>query len=257
VTYVVPWWSPSKFVCWDTCPREFYLRYVQRVPMVPTEALHFGTAVHKGLEAHFQGGDGEVAFRRTWRTLSDELRQSGYDVASHLSRTGLELIEKVTALGLVGEPERKVWIRTDAYLGAPILGYADLWSPQTDTIFDFKTTVGAWSAARAEKEVWQPCLYSYAYRSEMEVLPRFEYIVLNRVTGTLERFETQRSDDQIMDALSRAREIATAVQREQFDCQCRTGADCPECGARWEHGHVCDLSKSTKIRLSGTDIQAA
>ena len=252
MTYIVPWWSPSKFVCWDACPQEFFQRYVEQVPMSPTEALHFGTAVHKGLEAHFRGDDGELAFRRTWRELTAELRQLGHEVASHLSRTGLELIEKVVRLGLVGEPERQVWMRTDCYLGAPILGYVDLWSPQTNTIYDFKTTVGAWSAARAEKETWQPCLYSYAYRSEFGVLPRFEYIVLNRVTGVLERFETQRSDDQIMDALSRARDIAVAVQQELFECQCRTGADCPECSVKWEHGHVCDLSRHPRIRLGGT-----
>lgn len=249
MTYIVPWWSPSKFVCWDACPQEFYQRYVLHVPMVPTEALHFGTAVHKGLEAHFRGSDGELAFRRAWRTLSDELAAAQIVVDARLSKTGLELVEKVANLGLSGEPERKIWVRTDDYLTAPLLGYVDLWCPDTHTIVDFKTTVGAWSAERAEKEVWQPCLYSWVYYQETGVLPKFEYIVLNRVTGTLSRFTTHRTGEQIMDALSGAREIAVAVKNNQFDCRCRTGADCPECGAKWEHGHTCEMAKGTRIRL--------
>jgi hypothetical protein len=249
VTFVVPWWSPSKFVCWEACPAEFFGRYVKHQAMAPTVALHFGTAVHKGLEAHFRGQDGEIAFRRAWRELSAELIVAGQDVSSDLSRTGLDLVEKVIDLGLVGTPERKIWVRTEAYLNAPILGYVDLWCD--GTIVDFKTTVGAWSDARAQKEVWQPCLYSYAYWLETGELPVFEYIVLNRATGALQRFRTQRTHQQISDALARAREIAVAVEKEQFECRCGTGADCPECGAKWVHGHVCDMAKGTRIRLGG------
>jgi hypothetical protein len=253
MTYVAPYWSPSKFACWDQCPQEFYRRYVLREPMQPTEAMHFGTAVHRGLEAHFRGEDGELAFRRAWRTLSDELNAAGIVVDSKLAKTGLELVEKVTELGLSGEPERKIWVRTDSYLNAPLLGYVDLWCPDTHTIIDFKTTMGAWSAQRAEKEVWQPCLYSWVYYQETGVFPCFEYIVLNRVTGALSRFTTQRTGEQIMGALSRAREIAVSIEKEQFECRCRTGADCPECGAQWEHGHQCDMAKGLRIRLSTTE----
>jgi hypothetical protein len=248
VTYIVPWWSPSKFVCFDQCPALFKERYIDRVPMPPTEALHFGTAVHKGLEAHFRAEDGELAFRRVWRQLVQQLDH----VDPGLSKIGLDLIEKVVDLGLSGEPERKIWMRTDDMLGAPTLGYADLWCPDTRTIIDFKTTVGAWSAERAEKETWQPCLYSYAFWLEHDTLPRFEYIVLNRATGALQRFETQRTHEQIDAAFQRAAVIAKAVRLERWDCACRTGADCPECGAKWEHNHVCQLSTGTRIRLKGT-----
>lgn len=218
--------------------------------MAPTEALHFGSAVHKGLEAHYRGGDGELTFRRTWRMLSAELSERGVIVSPLLSKMGLDLVGKVVDLDISGEPERKIWCRTDDYLNAPLLGYVDLWCPETHTIIDFKTTVGSWSQARAEKEVWQPCLYSWAYYQEMGVFPKFEYIVLNRVTGALSSFQTMRTGEQIMDALSRARQIAVDVAAEQFDCRCRTGADCPECGAKWEHGHVCEMVKGTRIRLS-------
>lgn len=219
-----------------------------REPMFPTEALHFGTAVHKGLEAHYRGTDGELVFRRTWRELSESLRNDGFEVSQGLSKIGLDLLEKVVDLNLSGEPEKKIWVRTEDYTVAPILGYADLWDTDTHTIFDFKTTVGAWSEARAEKETWQPCLYSYAYWLETGTLPTFEYIVLNRVSGTLTRFKTRRDHDQIMAALSCIREVALMIKRGEFECRCGASA-CPECGMPWQHGHMCELGKGTRIRL--------
>lgn len=217
--YVVPWWSPSKFSCWDECPQEFYRRYVLREPIEPNTPMFFGTAVHKGLEAHFRGEDGDLAFRRNWRQAREVLTAAGLRVAD-LAGIGLDMIDKVAALGLHGEPERKIWVRCEAYLNAPLLGYTDLWCVDTHTIIDFKTTLGSWSAERAEREMWQPCLYSWAYWLETDVLPAFEYIVLNRGTGELQRFKTQRIHDQIADTLSRARQIAVAVAAEKWACTC-------------------------------------
>lgn len=219
MSYVVPWWSPSKFMCWDECPQEFYRRYVLREPIEPNTPMFFGTAVHKGLEAHFRGEDGDLAFRREWRKACTDLRAAGLHVID-LTSIGLDLLDKVVGLGIVGVPERKIWIRCEAYLNAPLLGYVDLWCADTHTLVDFKTTLGAWSAERAEREMWQPCLYSWAYWLETGTLPAFEYIVLNRGTGELQRFKTQRTHQQVSDTLSRAREIAVAVAAEQWACTC-------------------------------------
>lgn len=219
MTWIVPWWSPSKFSCWEQCPQEFYRRYVLHEPIQPNAPMSFGTAIHKGLEAYYRGADGDLAFRRSWRDQSIELRAAGVNVPD-LSGVGLDMIERVVELGISGEPERKIWVRSEAYLNAPVLGYVDLWSSETNTIYDFKTTLGSWSAERAEREQWQPCLYSWAYWLETETLPVFEYIVLNRGTGELKRFKTQKSHQQISDTLARAREIAVAVEREEWGCTC-------------------------------------
>lgn len=221
MTYTLPWWSASKLSAWDQCPREFYRRYVLREPVEPNVPMWFGTAVHKGLEAHYRGADGELAFRRSWRECRTQLEAAGCRVSGDLFEVGMALIEKVVALDLVGEPERKIWVRSDAYLTAPLLGYVDLWSPTNHTIYDFKTTIGVWGDARAERETWQPALYSWAYWLETETLPAFEYIVLNRLTRNVQRFRTQRTHEQISDALIRARQIAVAIQGEQWEeCTC-------------------------------------
>jgi hypothetical protein len=113
----------------------------------------------------------------------------------------------------------------EPYLNAPLLGYVDLWSESTDTIYDFKTTLGAWSQERAEREVWQPCIYSMAYWLERDVIPNFEYIVLNRATADLQRFKTKRSEEQIGDMLGKARQIALAIGREEWACTCKKHED--------------------------------
>lgn len=215
----MPWWSPSKFSCYEQCPAEFYRRYVLHTPIEPNAPMFFGTAVHKGLEAHFKGGDSDLAFRREWRAQCVDLKAAGLRVPD-LTSIGLDLIEKVVALGIEGTSERKIWLRTDDYLNAPLLGYVDLWDEKSHTVFDFKTTLGAWSAARAESEHWQPCIYSWAYWMETGTLPAFEYIVLNRGTANLTRFRTQRTHDQISEMLDRARQIAADVAAEKWDCAC-------------------------------------
>lgn len=219
--HIPPYWSPSRFTCWDQCPAEYYRRYVLGEPMEPNTPVWFGTAVHKGLESHFRGEDGELAFRRKWRECRTQLGAAGLAVSDTFFEVGLTLIERTAALGLAGIPERKIWLRTDDYLGAPLLGYVDLWSESTHTIYDFKTTLGSWSAARAEREMWQPCLYSYAYFIETDVLPKFEYIVLNRGTGELQRFPTQRTHEQISATLDRALEISRAVKTTDWSCTCK------------------------------------
>jgi hypothetical protein len=215
-----PYLSPSRLWAYDRCPQVYRDRYILKVDQPASYEREFGTAVHAGLEAHFGGGDGDLAFRREWRERMAELREAGGRLPD-LTSTGLDLIDKVVQLGISGTPERKIWIRCEAYLNAPMLGYVDLWSESTNTIFDFKTTIGAWSAARAEREQWQPCIYSWAYFLEVGDLPDFEYIVLNRGTGDLQRFKTQRTHDQICDMLDRARAIVLAVAAEKWECTCR------------------------------------
>lgn len=221
MTYVVPYWSPSRFTCYEQCPAEYHQRYVLGDPIEPNTPMYFGTAVHKGLEAHFRGEDGDLAFRRKWRELIPELRAAHCMVPDSYFELGLGMIEKVAALGISGEPERKVWTDTSPYLEAPLLGYVDLWSPSNHTIYDFKTTLGAWSQERAEREIWQPCIYSMAYWLESDVIPGFEYIVLNRATGDLQRFVTRRTEQQIADMLGRARQIALAIGHGNWACTCK------------------------------------
>jgi hypothetical protein len=234
MSFVIPHWSASRFMMWDQCPGLFKEHYIDGVAVEVTEAMAFGLAVHKGLEEHFRGGNGEAAFRREWKTWPDG--------SPDLTKTGLDLLDKVFDLDLHGTPEYGFELHTDAELGAPIVGYIDLVGDDGVT-YDFKTTVGRWSQERAQRETWQPLLYTWSrWIEEPPNDAAFEYIVLNRASGALDRFRRQWTADewvQQMNALwDRMRIISNDLAAGRFVCRDNHGY-CPECGGRWSHAHVC------------------
>jgi PD-(D/E)XK nuclease superfamily len=247
--YEGPHWSATQFMVYDQCPAEYRRRYVEGVAFEPTEATAFGQAIHQGLEAHFGGQDGEQLFRAVWKSEAAKL---GGQVHRSLTAVGLELLDKVFALDLRGTAERPFVLRTDLILGKPIVGAIDLWGDD-GTIYDFKTTRGRWSQDRAQTELWQPVLYAWVGLEETGVVPDFEYIVLNRVTGQLDRFRRRWLDEeawaaQWCSAYDRMRTISAAVAADELDCHGKHGY-CPECGARWSHEHVCEEPTSRRLQL--------
>jgi hypothetical protein len=256
---VVPHWSASKFMAWDQCPGEFKARYVDGRPFVMNEAVAFGQAVHQGCEAHYRGEDGISAYRAAWKQFIVEL--GGFDaVDPSLTGIGMDLLEQVFALGLEGVPERGFSIDTEADLGAPIVGFVDLWGAD-GTIYDFKTSRGLWSQARAQKELWQPALYSWArWIEEPAYAGEFEYIVLNRITGQLQRFRREWSPERVTEQMNvawdRMRVIAASVRDDVYLCRGKHGF-CQECGDRWGHTHVCNEGTSERIRLRGRSEDGA
>jgi PD-(D/E)XK nuclease superfamily len=237
---IVPHWSASRFMLYDQCPAEFKARYIDGVALEATEALCFGSSMHLGLEAHFRGDDGVRAFRAAWRTMSQE--QLGGRVDSRLTARGLDLLEAVFELGLEGVPERPFTIDTEADLLAPTIGFMDLYDQGSNTVYDFKTTLGSWSQERAQKETWQPLLYTWAAWEVTGEWPAFEYVVLNRATGRLDRFRRQWTHDEWLEQIATAwadmRTIALAVSADVLTCHGKHGW-CPECGDRWTHEHEC------------------
>lgn len=237
----------------DQCPAIFRERYVEGVAIEQTEALCFGKAVHMGLEAHYNGQDGERAFRAAWKSFATV--ELGNRVHRDLTGTGIELLDKVIALDLKGVPERGFSIDTNVELGAPIIGAIDLYDKANNVVYDFKTTRGSWSQERAQREQWQPYLYTYAVWEETGQWPAFEYIVGNRATGTLTRFRREWTAEQWWDEMSalwvRMCEVSVAVAQDRLACHGKHGY-CQECGERWTHDHACDeTTHSRRVVLAG------
>lgn len=156
--------------------------------------------------------------------------------------------------------ERKISIPTSwGGLDWPVVGAVDLWCPPWSkhgaVIYDFKTTVGTWSQTRAERERWQPLLYSWAYVRAYDVLPTFRYLVLNRMSGDVNTFDrtwTSRKewDDDLNDLEFHAEEIAESIADGNYDCT-RGHGNCLECGQPYGHHHECRTPKRPTIKLSG------
>lgn len=228
--------SASSLALYEQCPADWKARYLDKQPMPRNVPLDFGSAVHQGLEAHYTGEDGTLAFRRHWRALSAGLASLGVAVPPALTLRGMELIEAVIALGLAGMPERKVLLETTDSIGAPLLGYVDLWDEPGHHIYDFKTTATKWTQARADAEIWQTGIYSWAFAravaeqrglaadatadQEDALMPDFSFVVLHRLTGAVSTFTTRRTWQQVLDMAKRARAVFDAISADAFDCTC-------------------------------------
>lgn len=237
----MPHWSATRFMLFEQCPASFRERYVDGVASETTEAMAFGSAVHRGLETHYQGGDGERAFRAAWKVAVEQ--DLGGVAHRDLTGNGIAIIEQIAALGLRGIPEYGFSLDTEGELGAPIIGAIDLWDAEGNTVYDFKTTRGAWSQARAQREVWQPLIYTYAIWQLTDQWPAFEYIVGNRATARVDRFRREWTADEWLAEMNalwlRMCTTSTAVAKDELECHGKHGF-CLECGERWTHEHDCD-----------------
>ena len=278
-------WSASRFMLFSQCPRLYKSRYIDGVVSEPSLAMLFGKATHTALEAMHQGHRGtclagcadaghrgladpearytvgRTQFASEYAGLSETLEQVGLLAPAALYASGLRMLNQVAELGLNADgsstAERWFSLPTRETLGFPTIGAIDLWSPPDSqhgaVVWDFKTTAGAWGTARAEREMWQPLLYTWAYRLVYDVIPVFKYVVLNRIQGTCEIFArtwTPRAwQDDLNGLMFQAEEIAEAVIDGNFECT-RGHGTCLECGQPFGHDHVCaDASRSARIKL--------
>jgi hypothetical protein len=214
-----PYLSPSRLWAYDRCPQVYFDRYVIKTVQPPSFEREFGTAVHAGLEAHYRGLDYEMAYLLSWRPAAKICTEFGISVPSFLTARGLELIDMVRSLGLAGQPEQRITI-VIAGINIPIMGFADLISD--GVIYDFKTSGWAWKENRADREMFQPVIYSQAYaEAHKGTYPAFRFIVMPRNGGGLTILDGTRSSRQIFDTFERAREIHQAIESQQWDCLCK------------------------------------
>lgn len=213
--------SPSRLWAYDRCPGVYRDRYILKLEQAASYEREFGTAVHCGLEAHFKGLDHEMAFLIAWRLAQKTLKAAGVNVPSWLSSRGLELIESVRANSdITGIPEQRISIIL-AGVSVPIIGYADLMGD--GIVFDFKTTGWGWTQAHADKECFQPVIYSQAYaEAHNGEWPAFRFIVLPRNGNSgLVELDGTRTVQQMWDTFERIRVIHKAIEAQQFDCLCK------------------------------------
>jgi len=264
----------------EQCPSKFKDRYIDGLASEPSLAMLFGHTVHTALEALHQGHRGgcpetpsehEDRLQRARSRYFQEfdamrawLEPEGVQVDGLLYLEGLRMIDQVEDLHLNqdghSKSERKITIPTRwAGLNWPVVGAVDLWSPPWSqhgaVVWDFKTTVGSWSARRANAETWQPLLYSWAYVRAFDVIPTFRYLVLSRTTGELTTFDrswsSRREFSRDLEALEDvAEEIAEVVASGEYDCS-RGHGTCLECGETFGHHHVCATPKRAHLTLTG------
>jgi PD-(D/E)XK nuclease superfamily protein len=212
--------SPSRLWAYDRCPQVYADRYIRKLEQPPSFEREYGTAVHAGLEAHFRGLDYEMAFLLAWRSATKILKAAGVTAPAWLTSRGLELIESVRGMGITGEPEQRISVIV-AGISVPIIGYADLIAE--GVIYDFKTTGWGWTQQHADREMFQPVIYSQAYaEAHNGEYPAFRFIVLPRNgSGGLVELDGTRNSRQVFETFERARAIHVGIEAQQWDCLCK------------------------------------
>jgi hypothetical protein len=276
-----PHWSASRFMLFEQCPRLYKERYIDGVTSPPSLAMLFGHTVHTALEAMHQGhrgtrpvlfeheddedryGVGRAVYQAGFQALEAQLEAAGNGAIAPASLylEGLKMLDQVAGLRLnddgLSEPERWFVLPTTDTLGMPTVGAVDLWSPPWSrhgpTVWDFKTTVGSWSAERANRERWQPMLYARAFERAYGVVPTFRYLVLSRLGDAPASFDRSWSPKDwiadLRDLQFHAEEIAERVRSADFACT-RGHGTCLECGKPYGHDHVCpEGSRPIKAKL--------
>jgi hypothetical protein len=213
-------YSASRFMAYMDCPAEYRARYVERQPVPLSVPMEFGSAVHRGLELHFRGQDGESAFRVDWRERKARLEAAGIWVPGTLLVRGLDLVETVADLDLRGEPEHEFWL-TIPGIPVPIKGYADLWNVEGAYIVDYKVSGAHWDDKKLAAQRIQRALYSQAFSDTYDGrVPRFEVLVLPRNDGPVQRIDATCTPREIAETIQLCRDIAEAIEAQQFDCSC-------------------------------------
>lgn len=131
------------------CLEKYRLQYVEKLPTPGPESgdLHFGSAVHAALQAHFEGGDAADVFSVYWDSLKDLPIAYGRLDWRGLSDSGHALVSRFVRLHARHVEPVSIETRLYGELGGhPVEGTPDLVGSYKGipSIIDFKTSQAAY-----------------------------------------------------------------------------------------------------------------
>jgi len=166
--------SYSSISLYQTCPRAWRYRYVEKIPTPASASLAFGSAFHSAIEtiiarrAIDQPVEPVAAWTAAWEVATQQEIDYQGELPEELSNQGLRLLtHKDTAdllnsivpmLDADGQPviEKRVELRVPG-VPVPIIGYIDT-ILSNGIPADFKTSTRAWTEDKAREEL-QPAYY--------------------------------------------------------------------------------------------------
>lgn len=148
------------------CPALFKLLYVDK--MVPQEpesaALHFGTAIHAGLNALLEGSESESVFKLYWDDVSPKILEKGRYSTEVLGQMGMTFLDRFKRLHLPHYKFVKGEERLYSALpsGTRVEGTMDALVMYKDklTLMDFKTSSTRYPEGKPHISM-QLALYTY------------------------------------------------------------------------------------------------
>ena len=169
----------SKISAFRDCPRRYLMEYGQNGKQGggATDATHYGSAVHEGIEEELRGGHGVKAFLAYWEALDQESikwMRWNWEYLRDCGITHLEKFRKYHAKHI--EPiliEERLYGEAgyNKYEGTPDV-YGDYKGKRT--IIDFKTSGYAYPKDKVDSAIQ---LYSYSSLLEQNDYPLPEQLV--------------------------------------------------------------------------------
>ena len=183
--------SFSNLNLFETCPRCWYLKYVLGYEMPGSDAMDFGSEVHRAIENYHKTGalpvvkkDGTGGYLRAMiQAYTDVFKKEDYDTIEEFWEVPIE------------HPEQK-----GVFLDLPLVVRIDrVWN---GVIRDVKTSASRYQQSRVDG-AYQTTLYAYAYRQKFQKEENgiaYDVLVKNKVPK-LQILDTFATDESIKDAL--------------------------------------------------------
>jgi putative RecB family exonuclease len=234
--------SYSRFSTYETCPQQYKLLYVDRMPAPASPAMHFGAAVHEALSflydpRHLQRPScGEVveAFQRAWRSRENEVPQEQRDA---YVEEGVGLLERHYESRAVREEGRRT-AATEQFFNVPfeeehtLTGFIDrvdvLPASGGLEVIDYKTSRRMPNYRDVEGSA-QLAIYrmaaDYLYPGR-EVTTKFLYLLHDY------EMELRQTEEFLAETREAIRDVIVRIQLEDFDTN--PGRHCDWCSCQ-EH----------------------
>jgi CRISPR/Cas system-associated exonuclease Cas4 (RecB family) len=171
--------SYSNISTYLRCPRAWWLHYVQGKRGPASNALSYGTAVHRILQERFSGGDPDIQKCVLEAAIKDRLP----DFPVHEVSEEIRIILQDPAVshilnGIVAQtPNIEVYVEYMVPdVPVPVIGFIDV-VQNNGVPLDIKTSRYAWNEDRAAREL-QPLFYLYGLDHMGELVStEFQYLI--------------------------------------------------------------------------------
>ena len=267
-----PWSiSPTRLRAYATCPLQYRLRYVEKLPTVYSPASLVGQAVHSALEGYFLekrragrevSSDSAVkAFDDTWSFhlptgVSSGVEAAAFDSAYESGRRILQLyLEEVAPRGRPHLVEHRFRFSVPG-VKVQVVGTADL-IDQNGVVIDHKTSLAAYPESYPHRDL-QLCCYAIGYATfkagsrirpgqlpalffvpdvRVDVLVRAEIPFVQQLGHSYDR-------EDLEEFVRRTARIVAGIEAEEFDAFWKVLGHDPDARvcSRCSYGQVCPSS---------------
>ncbi|MBN1824070.1 MAG: PD-(D/E)XK nuclease family protein [Endomicrobiales bacterium] len=223
--------SYSRINAYRTCPQKYRLQYIEGKRVPPNPYISFGISIHKTLEDFHLKKNGDIddlfeSYDTCWVNegfvsphQAHEYFEKGRKLLENYWQDNVNLKSEV----LYVEKEFSFPVGRNAMRG--IIDRIDRHPDGQYEVIDYKTHSELWDQKKADADL-QMSIYALACKKAIGIEPGyFSYYFLSHGT----KVNTNRTDEQLEDALRTAKDVIEKVRRGVFTPN--TG-HCPKCDFR-------------------------